>query len=137
MTKDGWRHTEDWPYYIRKRHNQPWEMSMLDEKGNEIKHFNKLLPESAEALALIAEECAEVIQAIAKIQRHGFYSEHPVSGIPNWTTLHREVGDLLAALRIGEVNQVIDWGNVIRARDSKLMKVSRYLHHAKVTADAT
>lgn len=101
----------------------------------EFQHFNDLMPEAAEALALIAEECAEVIQAITKIQRHGFYSEHPDTRIPNWRSLHREVGDLLAALRIGEVNQVVDWANVIRARDAKLMRVGRYLHHAKVTAD--
>lgn len=98
-------------------------------------HFNGLSPAHAEALALIAEECAEVIQAIGKIQRHGLASEHPDSHIPNYRTLQREVGDLLAALRVGEVQGLIDWRSVIAARDSKLVKVARYLHHAKVVAD--
>jgi hypothetical protein len=99
-------------------------------------HFNGLSPADAEALALISEECAEVIQAVAKIQRHGLWSEHPESGIPNWRTLQREVGDLLAALRVGEVQNLIDWGTVIQARDDKLFKkLPKYLHHAKVVKD--
>lgn len=98
-------------------------------------HFNNLSPECAEALALLSEECGELIQAIGKIQRHGLWSEHPDSGIPNQHTLTREIGDVLAALRICEVQRLIDWGIVIVARDRKLQKVRQYLHHAKVTAD--
>lgn len=98
-------------------------------------HFNNLSPEQAEALALLAEECAEVIQAITKIQRHGLWSEHPESGEPNQHTLKREIGDLMAALRICEVQRLIEWGSVVGARDKKLMKVTRYLHHAKVVSD--
>lgn len=98
-------------------------------------HFNRLPPDQAEALALLAEECAEVIQAITKIQRHGLWSEHPDSGEPNQYTLKREIGDLMAALRICEVQRLIEWGSVIGARDQKLMRVTRYLHHAKVVTD--
>lgn len=105
-------------------------------RPDENKHFNGLSPADAEALTLISEECAEVIQAIAKIQRHGLWSQHPESRIPNYRTLQREVGDLLAALRVGEVQNLIDWGNVIQARDAKLFKkLPKYLHHAKVTKD--
>lgn len=98
-------------------------------------HFNGLTPEQDEALALIAEECAEVIQAVSKIQRHGLSSEHPVSGEVNSDTLQKEVGDLMAALRIGEVQFLITWGSVIAARDRKLLAVTRYLHHAKVVRE--
>jgi hypothetical protein len=98
-------------------------------------HFNRLSPADAEALTLISEECSEVIQAIAKIQRHGLWYEHPESRIPNWRTLQREVGDLLAALRVGEVQRLIDCGKVIGHRDLKLMNLPKYLHHAKVVAD--
>jgi NTP pyrophosphatase (non-canonical NTP hydrolase) len=98
-------------------------------------HFNGLSPADAEALTLISEECAEVIQAISKIQRHGLWSEHPESHIPNWRTLQREVGDLLAALRVGEVQRLLDWGNVIGHRERKLMNLPMYLHHAKVIKD--
>lgn len=99
------------------------------------KHFNELSPADDETLTLIVEECSEVIQAITKIQRHGLWSEHPESRIPNWRTLQREVGDLLAALRVGEVQNLIDWGNVIRARDDKLLALPKYLHRAKVIKD--
>lgn len=101
------------------------------------KHFNGLSPEHAESLALLAEECAEVIQAIGKIQRHGLWSEHPESGIPNYNTLQREIGDVLAAFRIAEVQKLVDWGTVIRHRDQKLLKLmsGTLLHHAQVTKD--
>lgn len=108
-------------------------MSTLTEDPN--KHFNRLSPAHAEALALIAEECAEVVQAIGKILRHGLASEHPDSHITNYLTLQREVGDLLAALRVGEVQRLLDWEGVIHARDAKLLKLPRYLHHAKMVCD--
>jgi hypothetical protein len=98
-------------------------------------HFNGLSPADAEALTLISEECSEVIQAIAKIQRHGLWSEHPTSGVPNWRTLQREIGDVLAAFRVGEVQRLVDWGNVIQHRDTKLLNLPKYLHHAKVVKD--
>ena len=35
-------------------------------------HFNKLTPAQAERLAILIEECGEVIQAATKILRHGY-----------------------------------------------------------------
>lgn len=35
------------------------------------RHFNNLTPGEAERLAMLAEECGEVIQAVGKILRHG------------------------------------------------------------------
>lgn len=40
-------------------------------------HFNKLTPAQAERLAMLAEECGEVIQIVGKILRHGYDSHHP------------------------------------------------------------
>lgn len=40
-------------------------------------HFNGLTPAEAERLAMLTEECAEVIQIIGKILRHGYESYHP------------------------------------------------------------
>jgi len=100
-----------------------------------VPHFSQLTPEEAEALALIAEECSEVIQAITKIQRHALWSEHPESHIPNWRTLQREVGDVMAAFRVGEGQRLIEWANVVQARDEKLRTLPKYLHHAKVVRE--
>lgn len=40
-------------------------------------HFNRLTPAQAERLAMLAEECGEVIQIVGKILRHGYDSWHP------------------------------------------------------------
>lgn len=97
--------------------------------------FNGLPPDQAEALALLAEECGELVQVIGKILRHGFDSRHPDTGRPNYELFAREVGDVMASLRIAEVQRLLSWGEVIRARDHKLMRVQQYLHHAKVLTD--
>jgi len=41
------------------------------------KHFNGLSPAEAERLALLAEECGEVVQAVCKVLRHGYESTNP------------------------------------------------------------
>lgn len=63
-------------------------------------HFNNLTPAQAERLAILAEECAEVIQIVGKILRHGMESCHPESGVPNSVSLLREITDVKAAMVI-------------------------------------
>lgn len=59
-------------------------------------HFNKLTPAEAERLAMLAEECGEVIQVIGKILRHGYDSFHPADpSVTNRDLLGRELTDLL------------------------------------------
>ncbi len=57
-------------------------------------HFNQLSPSEAERLAMLAEGCGEVVQAIGKILRHGYESTHPDGGPTNRATLERECGDV-------------------------------------------
>lgn len=60
-------------------------------------HFNKLSPAQAERLAMLAEECGEVIQVIGKILRHGYDSYHPADPtVTNRVLLGRELTDLYA-----------------------------------------
>lgn len=108
---------------------------MKNETGTqEHGHFNGLSPAEDEALALIAEECAEVIQAVTKIQRHGLHSHHPDSPhISNRTTLQKEIGDLQAALHVGDMQVLVDVGAVGYMCERKLENLPKYLHHAKVT----
>lgn len=66
--------------------------------------FNKLTDAEAERLAILAEECAEVIQVVGKILRHGYASCHPdnLKGETNRRLLERELGDVLGTMRVME-----------------------------------
>jgi len=93
------------------------------------RHFNNLTPAEAERLALLAEECGELVQAVTKILRHGYESHHPVSHANNRETLHREMGDVRAAMLIlceaGDTEKKI----IHEYADAKLKKVGKFLHH--------
>lgn len=98
-----------------------------------MEHFNKLSPGEAERLAILAEECGEVVQAIGKILRHGYESTHPNGGPTNREALERECGDVYYALFLligyGDIN-----GNAMSQRaDDKVRSIAPYLHHQKVT----
>jgi len=58
-------------------------------------HFNGLTPAEAERLAMLAEECGEVIHIIGKVLRHGYDSRHPDGGPTNREALSREILDLV------------------------------------------
>ena len=47
-----------------------------------------------EALVILQEEAAEVIQAISKIHRFGIDNINPITGESSLETLHKELGDL-------------------------------------------
>lgn len=61
--------------------------------------FNKLTDAEAERLAILAEECAEVIQVVGKILRHGYESHHPNNRtVSNRMLLETEIGHIDAAV---------------------------------------
>ncbi|MCP4596182.1 MazG nucleotide pyrophosphohydrolase domain-containing protein [Neptuniibacter sp.] len=92
-------------------------------------HFNKLTPAEAERLSILAEECAEVIQAIGKIQRHGFDSRHPNGGPSNRNWLEKELGDVLAAKHLMLEGGDIDDEHIGKSFTNKLFTIPEYLHH--------
>ena len=51
-------------------------------------------------LPLVQEEAAEVIKAIAKVDRFGLTNSHPDyhDGAPNWVIVAQEIGDLLECI---------------------------------------
>lgn len=59
---------------------------------------NELTAAEAERLAMLAEECGEVVQAIGKVLRHGYESTHPDGGPTNREALRRELVDLRAVV---------------------------------------
>ena len=63
------------------------------------KYYSKkdLTPAEAERLAMLAEECAEVIQIVGKILRHGYDSYHPADPeTTNRDLLAKELTDIEA-----------------------------------------
>lgn len=101
-------------------------------------HFNQLTPAQAERLAILAEECGEVIQVVGKILRHGYESVHPDGGQTNRQLLESEIGDVQAAITLLSYNNGVslrsdlDIKHIRNAEESKLIRISTFLHHAKV-----
>lgn len=90
---------------------------------------NKLSPAETERLALLAEECGEVVHIIGKILRHGYESYHPSGYDTNRQLLTGETGDLYAALQmmadVGDLKMI----EVLDAAQDKRERVKEYLHH--------
>lgn len=92
-------------------------------------HFNQLTPAETERLAMLAEECSEVIQMVGKILRHGYGSHHPNDpGINNRRMLHSEITDLFAV-----VTMMADARDIHRVDPSEVSAAARrkleWAHH--------
>jgi hypothetical protein len=98
-----------------------------------MQHHNQLSPAEAERLALLAEECGEVIQIVGKILRHGYESYDPTKPqsprVTNRDLLACELGDFEAALQLLINSGDVTSQNVVAAMVSKQRRVCRYLHH--------
>ena len=96
-----------------------------------LDHFNRLTPAEAERLALLAEECGEVVQIVGKILRHGYESKHPnnLSGPTNRQMLEKEAGDVYAVLDLmlqeGDINSCA----VSDHNLAKVAAMARWTHH--------
>jgi len=91
-------------------------------------HFNQLTPAEAERLAMLAEECGEVIQVIGKILRHGYDSYHPVNpSATNRQLLGRELTDLYAVASALCRDKVPE-GSLFD-QDQTWARKLRYAHH--------
>lgn len=97
-----------------------------------MEHFNNLTPAEAERLALLSEECGEVIQAIGKILRHGYESHNPniKHHQGNRLDLQDECGHIQAAIILLQNSQDISPEETKYAQKLKLAAVGKYLHHA-------
>ena len=83
----------------------------IEESGNEI-------------MAILQEECAEVIQAVSKINRFGFESVH--AGISNREHLEEEVGDLMCMIDLMIDSGILREGSVMAAKHEKLLKLQQW-----------
>lgn len=90
--------------------------------------FNGLTPAQAERLALLVEELGESAQAVGKVLRHGYESQHPNGGPTNRKQLMNELGDVRHA-----VDRLCDAGDLdkqvigVQAR-LKGKRVEQYMH---------
>jgi hypothetical protein len=75
-------------------------------------HFNGLSESEAERLAILIEECGEVVQAACKTLRHGYESTNSKAAIgrqgeTNREALERELGDLSHTVnRMGDADDI-------------------------------
>ena len=96
-------------------------------------HFNGLTPAEAERLAMLAEECGEVIQVVGKILRHGYDSYHPDQAgkapqfrYTNRDMLTHELSDLFAVIEMMDADHArIDASE----QEAAFAKKMRYAHH--------
>jgi len=93
--------------------------------------FNRLTDAEAERLAILAEECSEVIQVVGKILRHGYDSYNPFDDkrTTNRNLLEKELGDLSYATLLMRRNKDIDVDNITVAFEKKTINIEKYLHH--------
>jgi NTP pyrophosphatase (non-canonical NTP hydrolase) len=75
-----------------------------------------------EALIILQEECAEVIQAVSKCYRFGLDNSHK-SGATQRANLEMEVGDMLALVDILIEQGIVDLNNLNAAKVNKIEKL--------------
>lgn len=115
--------------FLRPRSEEPapWLGQLADA------HFNELTPAQLERLAILSEECGEVIQVIGKILRHGVQSCSPfgASQETNGEALLRELTDVGAAIGMLHLDLPLlaDEQYMDGAIDKALRKKLAYCHH--------
>ena len=75
-----------------------------------------------EALVILQEECAEVIQAVSKCYRFGLDNSHK-SGATQRANLEMEIGVMLALVDILIEQGVVDLNNLTTAKINKIEKL--------------
>jgi NTP pyrophosphatase (non-canonical NTP hydrolase) len=81
-----------------------------------------------EALDLVQEECAEIIQIISKIRRFGLHSYHPADPEQrtNRDLFHDEIGDLDLLIELLQLDGHIDPTKIGERKRFKLEKLRKY-----------
>lgn len=94
-----------------------------------MKSANQLSPAETERLAILAEECAEVIQVVGKIFRHGYESRHPDGGPTNRELLEIELGHIDCAEALLTLRCDVRITAISKSSLAKRERIGRYLHH--------
>jgi NTP pyrophosphatase (non-canonical NTP hydrolase) len=78
---------------------------------------------TGEALDILQEECAEVIQAVSKIRRFGLDNAKPGKDKTNREHLENEIGDLYAMIDILQELDIVSWTGIEQAAEAKREKL--------------
>lgn len=96
-------------------------------------HFNKLSNAELERLALLAEECGEVIQVIGKVIRHGYADSHPkYDNKPTRELLEQEIADLFVIIELMIIEDDINDDQLYNCKMLKKNKINNSLRYNKV-----
>ena len=79
-----------------------------------------------EAMDILQEECAEVIQAVSKISRFGLDNYKPGKPKTNREHLEEELGDLYAMIEILQDMDIVSWTNIEKAAEAKKEKLKQW-----------
>jgi NTP pyrophosphatase (non-canonical NTP hydrolase) len=90
--------------------------------------MNDLSAAQLERLALLSEECGEVLQVVGKILRHGWQ----VHGHENRIALEHELGDLRWAIQMLIAADDVWDSTIARFAAEKTPKALPYLHHQPI-----
>ncbi len=92
--------------------------------------FNKLTAAQAERLAVLFEECGEIVQAVGKTLRHGYDSRHPHKpGPDNREYIQDEISDLVAWISFMVAHGDFTEQGCMRDIDARISAKLRYCHH--------
>lgn len=93
--------------------------------------FNQLSDSEAERLAILSEECGEVIQCVGKILRHGYACKNPDNPAAgsNRQQLQKELADLIAQAAFMEVKGDINVEQVLKDAETRVDKIKSGVCH--------
>ena len=82
--------------------------------------------QTKEALDILQEECAEVIQAVSKISRFGLDNYKPGKPKTNREHLEQELGDMLALVQILQNMQIVSDSGLKSSQIAKIEKLKKW-----------
>ena len=88
--------------------------------------MTEILDDNKEVMDILQEECAEVIQAVSKINRFGIDNAKPGTEYSNREHFEEELGDVLAMIDILLINNVVSWAHLHKAKRAKIEKLKKW-----------
>ena len=90
-----------------------------------------MMSENEYLLIVLAEECGEVIENVAKALRFSLEDHHPNDFETNESKLKREIVDVIAVAEMLVENKVIEDYNSREMIENKKKKVKKYMEYSR------